>query len=661
MVDIVRRHELKYLGVCMVLFGLAVGWLVLTRPPHLIEGDFLQHEDRRTVDRWLLEQLRNPIAEHRVRACLALGRIGKADTLGVLVQTLRDPIPRVRAAAAFAIGEMEDRDTVAETGHKPREAAANALIAALRDRHRTVVEHAVEALGKLRWKAASVRITRTPAPLPVTMRALVRMGEREAVPWIAARRRSDDVETRWAATRALLDLGAHVDGELTRSFVNLTKDRNPWMRIEAVRGLGRAQPSQEVLDVLTRMSNDADPKVRQQALFSLAKTRKPEVFTVLARALGDTNENVRAAAVDALGLLGDARARPLLESLLSEGRVLSLRAELALARLDVFTVLPTEPGVLPPRYRGAGLSTLLASLRLRKPEEAEEATSYLLGLWRSDSEELSAAKPEILPELLARKVPQTEGLLDEALNHEDTRVVSTALLLTTEPPLENCRALYARGLQANETGLRANALTAVSRSPDRRGARALLLEALDDPDRRIRKRAVRYLRILFGESHDQKIGAIEVDREPKHYQELARSRSRRIRMETSLGLMELRLDYANAPLTAKNFVELATQGFYDGQRFMEVIPGAYAKVGDQDGSGGPGHTIRTEIHYEPFLRGSLAMAEDEKDAAGSQFFICLAPQPLWEGRYTNFGRLVSGDDLLDRITTDTRILRIVIP
>lgn len=658
MVDIVRRHELKYLAVCMVLFGLAAGWLILTRPPHSIEGDFLQREDRRTVDRWLLEQLRNPIAEHRARACLALGRIGKADTLGILVQTLRDPIPRVRAAAAFAIGEMEDRDTVAETGHKPRKKAASALIAALRDRHRTVVEHAVEALGKLRWKAASVHITRTPAPLPVTMRALVRMGDRKAVPWIAARRRSDDAETRWAATRALLDLGANVDDELTRSFINLTKDRNPWMRIEAVRGLGRAQPSQEVLDLLTRMSNDADPKVRMQAMSSLAKTGKPEVFKVLVKALGDANENVRAAAVDSLGLLGDSRARPLLESLLSEGRLLSLRSELALARLDVFAVLPTEPGALPPRYRGAGLYTLLDSLRLRK---TEDATSYLLGLWRSDSEDLSAAKPKILPELLAREVPQTEGLLDEALNHEDQRVVSAALLLTTEPPLENCRALYGYGLQANDTGLRANALTTVARSADRSGARALLLEALDDPDRRIRKRAVRYLRVLFGESHDQRIGAIEVDLKPKHYQELARSRSRLIRMETSLGLMELRLDYANAPLTSRNFVELAERGFYDGKRFMEVIPGAYAKAGDQDGSGSPEHTIRTEIHYEPFLRGSLAMAEDEKDAAGNQFFICLAPQPLWEGRYTNFGRLVSGDDLLDRITTDTRILRIVIP
>ena len=167
----------------MVLLGVAVGWLVLTRPPHLIEGDFLQREDRRVVDRWLLDQLTNPIAEHRARACLALGRIGSPDTLSVLIGTLNEPIPRVRAAAAFAIGEMEDRDTTAETGREPREQAANALIRALRDPERTVAEHAVEALGKLRWEPAYPRITQTPAPLAVTMTALVRLGNRDAIPW----------------------------------------------------------------------------------------------------------------------------------------------------------------------------------------------------------------------------------------------------------------------------------------------------------------------------------------------------------------------------------------------------------------------------------------------------------------------------------------------
>jgi HEAT repeat protein/cyclophilin family peptidyl-prolyl cis-trans isomerase len=653
-IELVKRHEVKYLGLCMVLLCFAVGWLVLTRPPHLIEADFLQREDRRVVDRWLLEQLNNPIAEHRARACLALGRIGSPDTLSVLLTALREPIPHVRAAAAFALGEIEDRATAAETGREPREEAANALIESLRDPERTVAEHAVEALGKLRWEAAYPRITETPAPLSVTMTALVRLGNRDAIPWIAARRRSDNQETRWAATRALLDLGADVEGEITRSFLNLTRDLNPWVRIAAVSGLSRAEHSEEVLETLARMSNDPDAKVRVEALNSLAATRNPRVFDVLVKSLGDRNENVRLAAVDALGFLGGTRARPLLESLLSESQLLSLRAELALARLGLFSPLPGE-SVLPPRYAGPGFPVFIELLRLRN---SDQATPLLSSLWRSPSEDLTALKPDILRELASRISSSSGDLIAQALDHSDANVVRAALELISEPPLAPCRASYARGLDGGDVGLRLATLDAAARSPSRDETHAFLLETLEDPDRLVRKRAVRYLRILFGESRDEKIGVVEVDYDSSDYQRFARSRSRLIRMETSVGPLELRLDYPNAALTAENFVRLAREGHYDGQRFSEVLTGKYAKVG---GPAGPGRTIRTEINYEPFLRGSLAMAETEKDSAGSRFFICLAPQPLWEGQYTNFGRLTSGDDLLDRITPETRILRIVVP
>ena len=638
----------------MVLLGVAVGWLVLTRPPHLIEGDFLQREDRRVVDRWLLDQLTNPIAEHRARACLALGRIGSPDTLSVLIGTLNEPIPRVRAAAAFAIGEMEDRDTTAETGREPREQAANALIRALRDPERTVAEHAVEALGKLRWEPAYPRITQTPAPLAVTMTALVRLGNRDAIPWVAARRRSDNQETRWAATHALLELGADVDVEITRSFLNLTRDFNPWIRIAAVRGLPRAEHSDEVLEALARMSNDPDAKVRIEALNSLALTRNSRVFQVLVKALGDRNENVRVAAIDALGFLGDARARPLMGSLLGEGQVPSLQAELALARLGLFPAFP-EQGVLPPRYSGPGFPIFIELLRLLN---SDQVTPFLMSLWRSPAEDLSALKPDILRELASRVSASSENVMTQALDHSDSNVVRTDLELSSEPLFARCRDAYTRGLDQTNTALRLAALDAAARSTNRNETQAFLLETLEDPDRLVRKRAVRYLRILFGESRDDKIGAVEVDYDSSDYQSFARSRSRLIRMETSVGLIELRLDYPNAPLTSENFVRLAREGYYDGQRFSEVLPGKYAKAGAGEKLG---HTIRTEIHYEPFLRGSLAMAESEKDSADTQFFICLAPQPLWEGRYTNFGRLVSGDDLLDRITSETRILRIVVP
>ena len=163
MIELVKRHEIKYLALCMVLLMAAVTWVLLTRPTHRIEGDFLVREDRRVVDGWLVEQMRSSVAEHRVRACLALGRIGDESALRMLYQALKDPIPRVRAQAAFAIGEIEDFETGAERGRKPREAAAKALLAALGDRERGVVTDAVEALGKLRWQPAVPRIVRTPA------------------------------------------------------------------------------------------------------------------------------------------------------------------------------------------------------------------------------------------------------------------------------------------------------------------------------------------------------------------------------------------------------------------------------------------------------------------------------------------------------------------
>ena len=91
----------------MILLGVAAGWVLLTRPAYRIEGDFLQREDKRHADAWLAEQMQSPIAEHRARACLALGRIGDPETLDLLISAVKDPIPRVRAGAAFAIGEME--------------------------------------------------------------------------------------------------------------------------------------------------------------------------------------------------------------------------------------------------------------------------------------------------------------------------------------------------------------------------------------------------------------------------------------------------------------------------------------------------------------------------------------------------------------------------
>ncbi len=98
----------RLLGACMALLAAAAAWLLLTRPVHRVEGDFLQREDQGLADEWLLEQLEHPVAERRARAYLALARVRGPEALDPLIGALADPAPSVRASAAFALGNALD-------------------------------------------------------------------------------------------------------------------------------------------------------------------------------------------------------------------------------------------------------------------------------------------------------------------------------------------------------------------------------------------------------------------------------------------------------------------------------------------------------------------------------------------------------------------------
>lgn len=656
-IQLVKRYEVLFIGVCMMLLAVAAGWLLLTRPAHRSEGDFLEREDRRVVDEWLTGQLQSPIAETRVRALRALGRIGDPSSLDLLLEGLRDEIPRVRAEAAFAIGEMEDRETLAELGLDPEPRAAAALIGSLGDAERGVITSAVEALGKLGWRKALPAITRAPAPPAVTIQALVRLGDPAALGWIAERRLSDVEETRWAATLALSQMEATIAADAMEPLRKLTEHGNPWIRLAATKALARASVPLEAVSAMKTMAADEDPKVRIEALRTLAALRAPDALPVFIKSLGDPNEQVRLMAVQALGETESHSAVPLLQSLRGRPELISIRAEAVLIRLgaagDLFR--GGWAGVPEPYRTAAAAAALLEAKLARDPSGA---ALLLAELWDVQDGYLPLVRPAALRAMARAGLPALDAFAARSIHDPRPAVRQAALEVWRNPVLADCRDAFERARRESSPPVQLAALDAAARGRQRELAKPLFLAALDDPDRLVRKRAIRYLRRLFGEDHLARLGPADVRYSPADYQRIARSTSRRIRMETSLGMVELKLDYENARLTSENFVELARKGFYDGQRFAEVIPGDYAKVSPEPGAG---YAIRTEISTQPLLRGSLAMAEEEKDSGGAAFFICLAPQPMWEGRYTNFGRLISGDSLLDRITTETRILRIDVP
>lgn len=115
-----------------------------------------------------------------------------------------------------------------------------------------------------------------------------------------------------------------------------------------------------------------------------------------------------------------------------------------------------------------------------------------------------------------------------------------------------------------------------------------------------------------------------------------------------------------APNTVNNFISLVKKGFYDGLIFHRIIAGFMIQGGDPDGTGmgGPGYSIKGEFNYNGFdnslkhSRGVLSMARAQHpDSAGSQFFIMHANAPHLDGQYAAFGKLIEGEDVLDKIAS----------
>jgi cyclophilin family peptidyl-prolyl cis-trans isomerase len=127
--------------------------------------------------------------------------------------------------------------------------------------------------------------------------------------------------------------------------------------------------------------------------------------------------------------------------------------------------------------------------------------------------------------------------------------------------------------------------------------------------------------------------------------------SPRAYIETSRGTIEIELAVLDAPATVASFIDLARRGFFNGVPIHRVVADFVVQDGDPrgDGEGGPGYTLRDEINQRPYLRGTVGMALDWADTGGSQFFITHSPQPHLDARYTVFGGVVNGMEVVDRI------------
>jgi len=623
----------------------------------------------------LLRLLSDGEARVRRRAALAVGRVGLRDGIDPLVSVLGDPDPEVRQMAAFALGLVGDRS------------ARDPLVMALGDDSPLVQGSAAEALGLIGDTSAADEVGRlasrivqsgalaaTPGEdadarrdLPASafrcaIYALVRL---KAYDQLASAVLDPSGEPRvrwWPVAYALQRIE---DKRALPALLALAKETQPYTRAFAVKGLGGLKDASAV-PTLVALLPTSDPTIAVETVRALGRIGDPAAGPALVRLLQakDTDIPLRVEAVTALATIHTpAVTDVLLDSLTDPLPAIRAAALGSAAALDPDEFVAVLSG-LDPDPNWSVRAALASALGTLAPDIGLPRLTSMLG------DQDQRVVPAVLDALVKLHAPNVADVLLQRLKADDPVVRATAAtgLGEIRPP-EGSQAL-ADAYQAGQRDLIYTPRTAALAALTKYGAVAatpVLRAALGDKDWAVRVRAAMLLKQLdpaSADDVDRQIRPAPTTQSADAYQATRLVNppvSPAVYIETDRGTIQVELAVLDAPLTAENFVTLARKGYFDGLSFHRVVLDFVVQGGDPrgDGEGGPGYTIRDEINERLYLRGTVGMALDPwPDTGGSQFFITHSPQPHLDAKYTVFGRVIAGMDVVDQIQPGDLIRRV---
>lgn len=655
-------------------------------------------EDARSDGDGLLQVLLAQGADAtRERAATALGRLPyperKSEVTRVLVRALGDSVARVRAAAAFAVGERGDPAAIdgvrGRLGVEKDELVKARLVEAA---SRLL---AVEDDPELRWlvlaaltsPSEAVRVEAAVAPsrwksdakdAAQVDDALIAAVKRGLLVATAANLADPplDAEPAW---RALFSLARRKCVIARPVFVTAIDAADVRSRIFGAMGLGAIAHDGASQAALYRALDDDDERVVVEALRAIGAHPDAETPARLEAALKHRSPHVQRVAFEAWGNLpkGQRGERSLTSrALLFESVDVRNAAFVAAAKLegdDASASIELRAGDKEPLAR---MSAAEAAQHL----SPARGTPILIRLAADDDVRVVEAACEGLGKL------DDDGVhpkLVELLASGDNGVRLAAIEALKEHPRPSDVASLARcfassqGEIADEIAFNALAVVAkiaagakgedtIDRTT-RDAATELFERALAHPNPYVRRRA----RELFAETWpDRRVPSVAPPRPeraafvPLPGIDYALGVRPRVRVETSRGAMTFELFQDETPVHVWSFLELAKRAFYDGTTFHRVVPDFVVQGGDRraDGNGGSswrGDSLRAEFTPRKFVRGSLGMPRnDDVESGGSQIFVCHRETPHLDGRYTLFGQLVDGFDVLDRLEVGDAIVSV---
>jgi cyclophilin family peptidyl-prolyl cis-trans isomerase/HEAT repeat protein len=618
-----------------------------------------RHEEALSDGDGLLETFLARGAEPtRERAAVALGRLPYpeqgAEVTRALAGALQDESIRVRAAAAFALGMRGDP------------AAADALLAARGEADDGVRARIVEAASRIDDPRLRAFVLESLADRAAGVRAEAAIGPHrwpkdapdaaavDAALLEALRKAEPDGETAW---RALFTLARRASAAARAGFVAGLASTDARARIFSAQGLRPLPAEPASRDGLRAALGDEDWRVVCEAALALGEHPEPEALPELARAMENRSAHVRRAAAEALG--GFAASRDRVRPLLERARVdesVNVRGAALVSQARLFgSEMAPEVGAIADRsdpWLRAGAAAAAAKL----PDET--AVPILLRMTHDPNLRVADAAARGLKD---HATPEARARIAELLADVDNglRLAAAEALKEIGGPddldsLGRCLSSSRGDISAE---IAANVVDAAARIGGDR-ARAVLESGAAHPDPFVRRKSRELLAKRFPDASLPATEPRGEEASPVPIPGIDYSPSAtnpRVEIVTSRGAMVFELFRDEAPVHVYNFLELVQRGSYDGLAFHRVVPDFVIQGGDPRGDGNGGNTwrgtpLRREFTPRKFVRGSLGMPRnDDPDSGGSQIFVCHRETPHLDGRYTLFGELREGSDVLDAI------------
>jgi len=572
-----------------------------------------------------MDSLRDSDPKVRARAAVALGRIGAPQATPKLRSALGDRDSRVRTAAAFALGIVEDteseRQLVTQLSQATTEPEREAIVA---------------ALGRVGGELAAEVLARIGDARALTALGIIGYRKQHIPPNSSTRviekLTAEDAAVRWAAAYALFRL---------------------------------PMPFEQAVDGLKAACADPDASVRAMAIRALA-VHGPDELDTLDKALSDEDWHVRVQAVRALAASGRGAAKlaPRLDEAMGVHTLVAafeaMRPEAQRTSVQEAAARFKDHTNMRVRCAAAVIVDLLDGVanatRGCGPDEATVTrdAGALRKLWDSGDVKVQIA----VAEKVARMVRERQGgsrlltdIVEEVKDPGATAAVADAVRGAAEAGWRNPETavhLAKRLRRQLPLETRISVIGALGALGEKT-AEGPLEEALSHHNAAVREAARKALEALQADFPR----SVTVDKPPRAKGNVAEVQTHKMRatIVTEKGPIVVELFTEDAPRTVASFAHLARTNFYKDLTFHRVVPDFVIQGGDPrgDGYGGADYSLRCEVNDRQFGPGTVGMALAGKDTGSSQFFITHSRQPHLDGRYTLFGQVVEGMDVVDKI------------